>query len=329
MNTLLWAVLLTAADPCPGPLHCEAAVVSKGEVKAGPPLLHTFDLSHCGQGGTIRITQVEAGCGCLRQSLSTDVLPPGATARLTIEVNTLTQPEGPNRWPIVISYRYQPPQGPPQDGRLRLVITAHLCREVRVSPPQVAFSTAGAATQVVMVVDPRPRPLTVLKAVASDPSLTVEIGRREAGRGQPVTLRLAADAPAGRRDARVVLLTDDPDYPEFHIPVQVQKQAPDGVRATPDAIVWRVSADQVETSALVRLRAADGRPVAIRSATCDDPAVTVRWSAGVGPSATLRVTLAAATAPLSGTSVVRVDLAEPPGGQVLVPVAWSRAKTEP
>lgn len=329
MNTLLWVVLLTAAEPSPGPLHCEAAVASKGEVKAGPPLLHVFDLSHRGEAGTVTITRVEGSCGCLRQSLSTEALTPGTTARLTVEVNTLTQPEGPNRWPLVVSYRYQPPQGPPQDGRLGLVITARLCREVRVSPPQVAFSTAGAATQVVMVVDPRPRPLTVLKAVASDPHLTVEIGPREAGRGQPVTLRLAADIPPGRRDARVVLLTDDPDYPEFHLPVQVQKQAPDGVRATPEAIVWRVSAGQAEASALVRLRAADGRPVAIRSATCDDPAVAVRWSAGAGTSATLRITLAVASAPPSGASVVRVELAEPPGGQVLVPIAWSHAKTDP
>src|SRR5215470_1022157 len=99
MNTLLTLLALGVANPPPGPLACPAPLAARGDVKAGPPLTHTFELTHRGPAGTtLTITKVQAGCGCLRQSLSAGVLRPGETAKLTLEVNTLTQPDGPNRW---------------------------------------------------------------------------------------------------------------------------------------------------------------------------------------------------------------------------------------
>ena len=55
-----------------------------------------------------------------------------------------------------------------------LQITATLSREIAVTPPQVAFSTAGEASQALVVTDARAKPLTVLKAASSSPHLAVE-----------------------------------------------------------------------------------------------------------------------------------------------------------
>ncbi len=47
---------------------------------------------------------------------------------------------------------------------------------------------------------------------------------------QEVVVKLAAAAPAGHRDETVVLLTDDPLYPELRVPVRVTKRAKAAVR---------------------------------------------------------------------------------------------------
>src|SRR5581483_5467016 len=240
MNTLLLLAAGLAAPP--SPLACPAPAADRGDVKGGPPLAHTFELTHRGPAGTLTITRVESGCGCLRQHLTAGVLQPGETTKLTIEVNTLTQPDGPNRWQAVVSYRLDAPGGP-QAGQLPLTIAANLSREVSVTPPQVAFSCTGAASQVLTVTDRRAKPLTVTKAATTTAHLTAEVGPPAVGangaRTQPVTLKLAADAPPGHRDETVVLVTDDPAYPELRVPVRVLKRAAGGVSAAPGEVAVR------------------------------------------------------------------------------------------
>ena len=96
-------------------------------------MVHTFDLSHTGT-GTVTITKVEAGCGCLRQTLGTGVLQPGQRTKLALEVNTLTQPDGPNRWQVTVAYKVEGPAHQPQTGELLLQITATLSRDIVGEP---------------------------------------------------------------------------------------------------------------------------------------------------------------------------------------------------
>jgi hypothetical protein len=325
MNTLLTLVALGLGNPAPGPLQCPAPLAAKGEVKGGPPLVHTFELTHRGPAGVLTVTKVEAGCGCLRRALTTGVLQPGETTKLTLEVNTLTQPDGPNRWQATVGYSLDVPGNPAanQTGEVLLVVAANLSREVTITPPQVGFSTTGEAKQTIIVTDRRAKPLTVVKAASTSPHLTAEVGPAAAGQGQRVALRLSADAPAGHRDETVVLLTDDPAYPEFRVPVRVLKRAPGAVTATPVEVAVRFAAGQDEVSALVQLRAPDGKPVRIASAESDFPAVAVKASTGTGPVAAVRVTVGGAAAAQPGGCRVRVKLAEPAGQEVVIPVSWT------
>lgn len=329
MNTLI--LLAVAAAAPPSPLACPTPVAERGDVKGGPPLAHTFDLTHRGPAGTLTITKVEAGCGCLRQQLSAGVLQPGQSAKLTIEVNTLTQPDGPNRWQAVVSYRLDAPAAPgqplppPETGQLPLTVAATLSRDVTVTPPQVAFSTTGEATQVLTVADRRAKPLTVTKAATTAEHLTAEVAApqldRNGVRAQAVAVKLTAAAPPGHRDETVVLLTDDPAYPELRVPVRVLKRTAGGVAAAPEEVVVRFAAGQSEVSALVQLRTADGKPVAVAAAESDHPGVAVKWSPGSGVVAAVRVTVTAGDA---GGCRVRVRLAEPAGQEVVIPVSWKR-----
>jgi hypothetical protein len=327
MNTLLTILALSAANPPPVPAPCAAPLAARGEVKAGTPLVHTFDLTHSGPAGTLSITRVEASCGCLRQNLTVNRLQPGETARLTIEVNTLTQPDGPNRWQVLVSYALELPAGAATGSQL-LAISANLTREVTVSPPQVGFSATGEATQVLTIADARPKPLTVVKAVATAPHLSAQVNPPTPGptgaRTQAVTVKLAADAPAGHRDETVVLYTDDPAYPELRIPVRVLKRLPGGVMASPDAVTVRFAPGEDAVSVLVQLRSADGKPVAITGVDNDHPAATVAWAPGAVPVAAVRITVGGPAAAQPGSGTVRVRLAEPAGQEVAIPVTWGR-----
>jgi len=326
MNTLILLLAIGVGNqPAPTPLQCANPTAAKGDVKGGPPIVHTFELVHNGT-GTLSITKVEAGCGCLRQALSAKVLQPGQTAGLTIDVNSLTQPDGPNRWQILVAYSVESPGVPPQTGELLLQITATLSREVSVNPPQLGFSTTGVASQALTVTDTRAKPLTVVKAGASSPHLSVEVGTREAGKGQAITVKLAADAPAGHTDEIVTLVTDDSAYPELRVPVRVLKRTAGAVAATPDSVAVRFAAGQTEVSTLVQLRAADGKSVGVAGAESDHPGVTVKWSPVSGSVAVVRVTVTESAAAQPGSCKVRVKLAEAGGPDVVIPVGWTGAK---
>jgi hypothetical protein len=209
-------------------------------------------------------------------------------------------------------------------------MTATLTRDIAVSPPQVAFSSTGAVSQALVVTDKRAKPLTVTKALASSPHLSVDIAQpANAAAGQPrtqsVTIKLGATAPAGHRDEIVVLYTDDAECPELRIPVRVLKRPAATVTATPEEVTFRLAPGQTEGSALVQLRAPDGKAVSVAGADSDHPGVKVKHSTGSGAVATLRITIPEAVAAQPGRCTVRVRLSEP-AGEVAIPVTWTGGK---
>jgi len=324
MNALILVSALALGQP-PASFHSPAPVAAKGDVKAGPPLVHTFELANA-TAGTVAITKVESACGCLRRALGAETLATGQKTQLTVEVNTLTQPEGQNRWQVAVGYTLTAPGGQPEAKELLLQINANLVREVAVSPPQLAFSTAGAADQTITITDKREKPLTVTKAATSSDFVTVEVA--QAGgmpRAQGVVVKLSATAPAGHRDELVVLYTDDPAYPELRVPVRVLKRAAGTVIATPDAVSARFAPGQTEVSVLVQLRAPDGKAFAIAGAECDRPGVQVKHSTGSAALATVRVTVPQTVATDAGRCTLRVKLADG-AGEVALPVSWTAAK---
>jgi hypothetical protein len=322
MNTFIFLLAAGVGNPPAAPLTCAAPSAAKGDVKGGPPLLHTFELANSGA-SPISITKIEAGCGCVRRVLTRELLAPGETAKLTIEVNTLTQPDGPNRWQVSVAYQIEAAGKPRATGELLLQISATLSREVSVTPPQLAFSSAGAAAHTLQVGDTRGKPLTVVRAVASSPHLTAEVSAREMGKPQAIVVRLAADAPAGERDESILLQTDDPAYPELRVPVRVLKRAGAAVTAAPESITVRIAPGSADVSSLVQLRSRAGKALAIAAVESDHPAVSARWSPGEAAVAVVRITLSQTAAAKAGSATVKVKLAEPVGQELLIPVAWT------
>ena len=325
MHTLLHVLAFSAlASPtAPTALQCAEPTASKGDVKGGPPLVHVFGLRNA-TGDRVTITGIETSCGCLRQNLSATVLSAGEIAKLTVEVNTLTQPEGPNQWPIRVRYRRDLPNAPGEFGEVAMVITAKIVRELTLMPPQIAISATGEVVRTLTLSDRREKPLTLIRAESTSPFLSARIEARH-GPETKVTLTLAGEAAPGVRDETVVLYSDDPAYPEFRVPVRVQKRALSGAMAVPEEVVLRFAANEPAASALVQVRSPDGKEVAIAKVESDHPALTAKWSSSRGPIATIRVTAAAptSTSESKGRVDLRVHLAEPAGQVLVLPVSWT------
>jgi hypothetical protein len=326
------AALSLAATPAAGPLEAAAPSADRGEVRTGPQLVQVFALTHRGDAGTLTVTSVEAGCGCLKQTLSREVLRPGETAQLTLTVNTLTQPPGPNVWRAVVRYRViDPGDGPAPppvrpDSELELKVSARLIQEVSVTPPMLAVSTTAATTQTVTVIDRRTSPLTVRAATTGSPHLTATV-RPAAGtspRTQAVDVTVTDDYPPGQSDETLVLLTTDPTCPELRVPIRVTKRKPGAVSVTPDAVEVRFARGQAEASALVQFRRPGGGVLRVERVESDHPAVRAKWPTTAGPVATVRVVVDREKAGgRGGRAEVRVLLADTTGEAVVLPVAWA------
>jgi hypothetical protein len=302
MSAALLTVLLAAA-PAPGPLHVAAPSVDVGEVRVGPPLVRRFAFTNAGP-EPLTITDLKASCGCLTPALNQRVYRPGEGGELALEVNTLSQPAGPNRWTVQLGYRCGD-----QAGELTLELTARLKQEIEVRPAALVFQGVGALTANVTVHDLRPRPLRIESVAASVPFLHA---RDEAG---SVRVEISDDCPDGRHATTVTIATDDPDYREIKVPVTIIRTPKRRVTAAPARLTLAPGG-----SALVQLRAADGTPVQVEAVESSSPALTHRWAAGPGSFATVRVSLDRATAAGVRDGEVRVRLRTPAGEVVVIPV---------
>ncbi len=303
---LLWLACALAAPPA---LTVDAASIDRGDVRGGPILSQSFRVTNA-TAETIALVGLDSGCGCLKRSVSKTELKPGESATVSMDVNTLTQPDGPQTWTLKLRHRPASRAKAEPDDALELKVSAKLAREVSVTPPMISVSTEAAATATIALADKRPKPLTVTKVVASSAHLAAKFAGKDGT--YSIELAIAADLPAGTHDETVTVFTDDPHYAELRVPARIVKRAKNAVNAYPESL------DLESGRGIAQFRRADGQPVKIESATCAAAGVTVTASAGSGPVATVKVVASTAR----GRADVVVTFAEPAGATRTVPVRW-------
>lgn len=313
MNTL-FAVLLACAAAPPS-LSVDSSKVDRGEVRGGPILKQTFRVAN-NSAEPIAIAGLDSGCGCLRRSVSKNELKPGDSADVSMDVNTLTQPDGPQSWSLKLRYRPASLAKAASDEVLELKMSAKIVREVSVTPPMISVSTEAAATASIVLADSRAAPLTVKKVVSSSPHVVAKWKTDAKGRFA-IELAIAAELPAGTYDETVVIHTDDVHYAELNVPARIVKRAKNAVNAYPESL----ELDAVESRGIVQFRRG-GSPVEIASATSESNDVTVTASKGSGPVATVKVVLGPKA--MAGKSEVKVKFAEPVGAEFTLPIRWTK-----
>lgn len=320
MTPLLLLAASIAADP--SPLTIASPSVDLGERSAGLPLVHVFRLRNTGP-DSLTITEVTGVCGCVRKSLGSSQVKPGETTELTVGVNLLTQPEGPNAWKLAVRYRTD---AGVTDHQV-VQVAARVRKDVAVEPVALMLSAEKEITGSVTVFDRRGKPLTVTAVRLGLPAVKSEIDpptNADGRRAQRIKLTVTDACPVGQHADEICIDTDDPDYRELRIPLRVIKKAPStGVQAIPGTTTVRFAKGQEVGSGLVRLRDADGQKVVVDRIEADHPAVTCKWAAGPGSMATVRVTIDLKEARAAGVGVVSVRLKGPTEETILIPVSWT------
>jgi Protein of unknown function (DUF1573) len=291
MVAALFSALVLATPP--EPLKFDAPSLDAGEVKAGPALVRRFAFVNAGA-APLSVTDLKASCGCATPTLTQRTYQPGERGELALEVNTLSQPAGPQRWTLTVGYRCGD-----RAGAVTLELTAKLVKVIDVSPVALQFHGCGQEHEIsVSARSPEhARSLHVVGVRTSSSKLRVKgpdggsdafaaPGQTLVSSAWHVRVSVADDCPEGTHSEAVWLRTDDPDYAELKVPVTIIREAKRQTTAAPSKVTLVAGG-----SALVQLRDADGRPVKVEAAEASHKALTCRWAAGPGALATLRVGL--------------------------------------
>jgi Protein of unknown function (DUF1573) len=330
MDTLfLLTLALLPADGANLTLYADEAVADVGDARAGIPLTHAFQVSNRGS-IPLTITDVAAvGCACIQPRINVQALLPGRSAEVRVEVNTLAQPAGPNCWKVAVRYRGERKGASAVEGEQILELKANIVREVSVEPAALSLIVAGPLQHRITVTDGRTKPLTLTRVRCGSAHIAAEVlppTRDDRGRRvQQITLKIADTCPPGRLADVVCLDTDDPDYKEFRIPVQVMKRSAASVSPVPEQAVLRLATGQTSASMLLRLRDGQDRRVTVERIEADDPAIRTKWAPGPGEMATLRVGVELGQAMRAGKGTIKVRLRDPEAQIIEIPVSWRGA----
>jgi hypothetical protein len=277
-----------------------------GDLRGGPVYPHRFEFVN-DSAQPLEITDLRLGCGCLRPVLDQRIYQAGEKGTLLMNLRTLGQPNGPRTWQIHVHYRAGEKQ-----HETSLILAATIRNEVTVEPSIVALTVETTLRQEVTIQDHRPTPMKITSILASSPAIRLSKKSSEGGVTKVILEVSRSALTAPRQEETLSIYTDDPNYRQLQVPITLIKANRPEVTATPDKVEIIGVGSQ-----LVRLRAAGDKTVRIQKAEADQPLVNCTWAAGPGNDATLKISAASQHA---GVASVRVQLAQPAGEIVSVPV---------
>jgi uncharacterized protein DUF1573 len=293
-----------------------------GEVKRGPSLVQRFHFVNGPR--AIQIDGAKTSCGCLTPRVPQELIEPGQAGHIDLEVNTLSQPAGPNTWKLTLIC---------QDAKTKAVaieevtlyVRAKLIAELAIEPASLNLITDKPIAHVVTLTDYRPQPLQVTSVQASKPELRAQLlppRRDEQGRVvHAVQVQVAPNFPEGQYQEVVSLYTSDPEYRELRVPVSVVKHSRQRVTATPERVAIAVQGSQGTPSQVVLIRDADDQLIEIDNVVANHPAVQCRWARSPNGSVTLRVQIdATQVGSQSFKSEVEVHVTRPQVQVLRIPV---------
>jgi Protein of unknown function (DUF1573) len=320
----LWLLLatvltvdLTATGVGRAELEADPPAFNAGEVHAGAALAHRFPLVNRGS-ETLEIADIRPSCGCVTATPDRRRFAPGESGSLLLEVNTLTQPDGPTSWRAMVRWRCGD-----RLGETPVVLAARIQTDIVLEPTALVLTTDGAVDREATLTDRRIKPLTVLKAETTSERIKARVNEPRRGADGRWTwiihLEAPADLPVGRHDEALHLYTSDPEYPDLKLPFTVVKRSRLRVSAAPAAV--ELTAGDGSPSRLVLLHGGDGDEVEIGGVDSDAAAVTCQWATGPRPTAAVRVRLdPAKLSPEGLKTMVHIRLVKPAAQIVDVPV---------
>lgn len=209
------------------PLAFDQYAVNLREVAPRPVIQAHFDFTNRGD-EPVRITKLDASCGCLAPQLvgERDTYEPGERGRFHVRVRTASEPPGPHVYTVRVNYEDSRPHAETVTFRLTLPE-----RKLSVEPSELVFypPPGRSESKVIYVTDYRRESIDVVDArcelefVALDvlPAETDQHGRRRF----PIQVTVPADYPPGRHMGVITLRTSDPEFTRLFAGILVQGQS--------------------------------------------------------------------------------------------------------
>lgn len=316
MTTWQFALTLLFLGQTGDNLRFVQPVVNLGELTSHQTRKHTFAFVNQGP-GPLEILAVEPSCGCMVPSLARRVVAQGDRGELVLEVKPTSQPEGSHAWFAKVRYRASG-----QTHETRVNIQASIRHEVLLQPTVIALHGSGLQ-QEITITDRRSPAMNVTRVSVSGSLLQARLTGVDKGTTRIVLQ--SGQVPPGRRDEVLSILTDDPVYSHFDIPVTLVGQVRSRIVASPDRIDWQGKVGQSPPSMLIRVRASGEGAVMLQRVTSADPALTCTWAQGPENAATLKVQVdAAKLGKRNIASTIRVEVRSPVIETLTIPISMTR-----
>jgi hypothetical protein len=203
------------------------------------------------------------------------------------------------------------------ERRATLELTAQLIREIELQPAALALVGQPGIIHDFVLIDRRPKPLTVTAARTDTPHLSTTVVPTTPGdSARRIRIELGASCPVGVTAETLRIATDDPNYPELRVPITISRKPTSRVLASPSRATIEAGG-----SVLVQLRGADGAAVELERVDVGHPALTTRSASAHGSFATLRIGLDKSKwdgQPIA--TEITAHFALPSGHQLIIPV---------
>ena len=325
MTALLscWIVALSAFAGQAADLSFTESTASAGSVYTGVPLTHRFEFRNMSP-NAVRITDVHTHCGCTTSKLTKLIYQPGERGVLDLDVQTLTQPAGPNSFSAHIEYEVDGVQ-----KEIEVVLKAELISELMIEPAKLVVPADHVDQHPFTLRETRPASLQIIEASASVPHVKVRMSepKRDDRGGWTRSLYLVVEPElaAGTHEARLDLYTTDPKYGHLQAPFVLVKKSADQVSFSPREVDISGPAGRPLPSRVIVLRTSSSVKMQIDSIKCDHPAITARWAANPEGVVGVRVQLdqARLTQP-AFDSAIHIHLTQPESQTITVPVHYKQ-----
>lgn len=288
--------------------------VNLGKVRAIGNIDHRFKfhVDPAGGAGPHTFYDLRPSCGCMQPTLAKKTVMPGETGEIVLAIHATSQKLGPKQFQLAVDVR------DPEPRTIRLAVDIDFASDVTVQPASLLVYVNGSSNikQTVLVTDSRAKAVKIAQVSASSAKIAPVV--QADGNAARIELDIAGDVPAGRFDERLHVRLDDPDYPEFEVPVTIIRNG--RVRVLPENLRLNL-ADTTNKPINRRLiiRDRDGKPVRITDVSCPVPGVQSRWPMKPTPRADVDVIIDPNHRPGESTEIT-IHVAEPVPAQLVVPL---------
>ena len=189
----------------------------------------------------VRITNLQASCGCLAPSVSTTEVEPGAVEKLTLPIRLNNEPSGSREYTVTVHYT------DPKPREVTLTVKAVLPEKSLIVEPRVLMvmgAVKAGQEHIVTISDFRPdsmaKPIHVTSVTGSSSLFTAQLAGqfvREGASRTALSVNFQENPPQGRHRGLINVATDDDLFPVIQIPVMVgdnQRESSDSVRVSPE-----------------------------------------------------------------------------------------------